>query len=159
MLQRSCTLPSLSPSAKAAAFCPAGVMQGLALLESLHAALGLVRGSPVMSAAQWAGRAHTLYLILEPFPQVSLAQSLCDEACSSSRCISPVASQLVTRAVLRPAAVACTCSSSPRIHVVPFRSGAVPLVLSHAVGLLPRCPDVAAVRGLAPVFVTYQWLT
>ena len=32
--------------------------------------------------------------------------------------------------------------------MVPLGSGAVPLVLSHAVGLLPTCPDLAAVRGL-----------
>ena len=75
----------LEPVANAAASCPAGVMQGLALLESLHAALGLVRGSPVMSAVQWAGRSHTLYLILEPFPQVLLPHSLYDETCGSSR--------------------------------------------------------------------------
>ena len=69
----------LEPIGQCCCLLPAGVMQGLALLESLHAALGLVRGSPIMSAVQWAGRSHTLYLILEPFPQVSLPHSLCDK--------------------------------------------------------------------------------
>ena len=44
--------------------------QSVSLLETLHASLGLVRSSPVMSLIQWTGRSHVLLLILNAVPSV-----------------------------------------------------------------------------------------
>eukprot|EP00884_Botryococcus_braunii_P001131 jgi/Botrbrau1/11018/Bobra.101_1s0016.1 len=44
--------------------------QLLALIETLHAATGLVRGSPLMSFLQWFGRSNVLFLIADYIPEV-----------------------------------------------------------------------------------------
>ncbi|EFJ47290.1 hypothetical protein VOLCADRAFT_61480 [Volvox carteri f. nagariensis] len=49
------------------------LVQGASLLETLHAAVGLVPSSPLMSLMQWMGRSNVFFLILEPNPQVRMS--------------------------------------------------------------------------------------
>lgn len=51
-------------------FPHAELFQGVSLLETLHAAVGLVPSSPVMALMQWAGRSNVLFLVLDAIPQV-----------------------------------------------------------------------------------------
>lgn len=44
--------------------------QGAAALEVLHAATGMVKGSPIMAAVQWAGRSNCLFAVLHCIPQL-----------------------------------------------------------------------------------------
>ncbi|GFR52178.1 hypothetical protein Agub_g14715 [Astrephomene gubernaculifera] len=44
--------------------------QGLSLLETLHAAAGLVPSSPLLALMQWAGRSNVLFLILDPITEL-----------------------------------------------------------------------------------------
>lgn len=46
------------------------LFQGVSLLETLHAAVGLVPSSPVMALMQWAGRSNVLFLVLDAIPQL-----------------------------------------------------------------------------------------
>ncbi|PNH00928.1 3-hydroxyacyl-CoA dehydratase 2, partial [Tetrabaena socialis] len=46
------------------------LVQGLSLLETAHAAVGLVPSSPVLALMQWAGRSNVLFLIVEPIDQL-----------------------------------------------------------------------------------------
>ncbi|KXZ47734.1 hypothetical protein GPECTOR_33g616 [Gonium pectorale] len=46
------------------------LFQGAALLETAHAAVGLVPSSPLMSLMQWAGRSNVLFLLLDPIRQL-----------------------------------------------------------------------------------------
>jgi very-long-chain (3R)-3-hydroxyacyl-CoA dehydratase len=46
------------------------VPQVLSLLETVHAATGLVRSSPAMALVQWFGRTHALCCILDSVHQV-----------------------------------------------------------------------------------------
>ncbi|GIL62443.1 hypothetical protein Vafri_16669 [Volvox africanus] len=46
------------------------VVQGASLLETVHAAIGLVPSSPLMSLMQWMGRSNVLFLILGPISQL-----------------------------------------------------------------------------------------
>ncbi len=48
----------------------AELFQGVSLLETLHAAVGLVPSSPAMALMQWAGRSNVLFLVLDAIPQV-----------------------------------------------------------------------------------------
>ncbi|KAF5835319.1 tyrosine phosphatase-like protein [Dunaliella salina] len=45
--------------------------QGLAILESLHAALGIVPSNPGLALLQWAGRSNVLFLVLGRIPEAS----------------------------------------------------------------------------------------
>lgn len=44
--------------------------QGVAALEILHAATGLVRGSPVAALMQWAGRSNCLFAVVHCIPEL-----------------------------------------------------------------------------------------
>lgn len=44
--------------------------QGAAILEVLHAASGLVRGSPATALLQWAGRSNCLFAVLHCIPEL-----------------------------------------------------------------------------------------
>ncbi|GLC38080.1 hypothetical protein PLESTF_000313200 [Pleodorina starrii] len=46
------------------------LVQGASLLETLHAAAGLVPSSPLMALMQWMGRSNVLFCILDPQPQL-----------------------------------------------------------------------------------------
>ena len=47
----------------------AGVFQGLAVLEVVHAAAGLVAGSPATAAVQWLGRSNVLFGVIASVPE------------------------------------------------------------------------------------------
>jgi very-long-chain (3R)-3-hydroxyacyl-CoA dehydratase len=49
---------------------PAGLFQLLSGLEILHAALGLVRGSPANALVQWVGRSNVLFGVVASVPAV-----------------------------------------------------------------------------------------
>ncbi|KAK9806866.1 hypothetical protein WJX72_005499 [[Myrmecia] bisecta] len=44
--------------------------QALSFLEVVHAAVGLVRGSPLTALMQWAGRSHILFALLHCIPEL-----------------------------------------------------------------------------------------
>ncbi len=48
---------------------PAGFFQLLSALEILHAAVGLVGGSPLTSLMQWAGRSNVLFGVVAAVPE------------------------------------------------------------------------------------------
>ncbi len=48
----------------------AGLFQLLSGLEILHAAMGLVGGSPVTALMQWAGRSNVLFGVVGAVPEV-----------------------------------------------------------------------------------------
>jgi len=48
----------------------ARAFQGLAILESLHAALGIVPSNPGLALLQWAGRSNVLFLVLGKIPEI-----------------------------------------------------------------------------------------
>lgn len=45
-------------------------MQGMAFLEIIHAALGLVRSGVLSNILQWAGRSHCLFCVVQQTPEV-----------------------------------------------------------------------------------------
>ncbi|KAG7671733.1 hypothetical protein Ndes2526B_g07369 [Nannochloris sp. 'desiccata'] len=47
-----------------------GFFQFLAVLEILHAAIGIVGGSPVTSLMQWGGRSNVLFAVVKSVPEV-----------------------------------------------------------------------------------------
>jgi very-long-chain (3R)-3-hydroxyacyl-CoA dehydratase len=47
-----------------------GFFQLLAILEILHAAIGIVGGSPVTSLMQWGGRSNVLFAVVKSVPEV-----------------------------------------------------------------------------------------
>mmetsp|Transcript_29687 Transcript_29687/g.70752 ORF Transcript_29687/g.70752 Transcript_29687/m.70752 type:complete len:219 (+) Transcript_29687:48-704(+) len=47
-----------------------GLFQGLSILETVHAATGLVGSGVAVSFVQWAGRSHVLFAILSALPQL-----------------------------------------------------------------------------------------
>lgn len=51
--------------------------QFLASLEILHAALGLVGGSPLAALMQWAGRSNVLFGVVSVIPQVQSTPAVC----------------------------------------------------------------------------------
>mgnify|MGYP001810528148 CR=1 FL=1 len=48
----------------------AGLFQLASALEIVHAALGLVGGSPVTALMQWAGRSNVLFGVVAAVPEV-----------------------------------------------------------------------------------------
>lgn len=80
MVDRWHICPPLPPLAAAAATSPgapsppllplhAGFFQLLSALEILHAAVGLVGGSPLTSLMQWAGRSNVLFGVVAAVPE------------------------------------------------------------------------------------------
>ena len=55
------------------------------MLEILHAAAGLVRGSPAAALLQWAGRSNCLFAVLHCIPEVSLRVGQNHGACLGVR--------------------------------------------------------------------------
>ncbi len=46
------------------------ICQGLAFLETVHAVVGISRGSPVTSLMQWSGKSNVLLLMLWAIPEI-----------------------------------------------------------------------------------------
>jgi hypothetical protein len=55
---------------------PSGLFQLASALEILHAALGLVGGSPLTALMQWAGRSNVLFGVVAAVPEVQGAASV-----------------------------------------------------------------------------------
>ena len=81
-------LRCLAPSAAQCAGLVASAewFQLLALLEVVHAAAGLVGGSPVTALMQWAGRSNVLFGVIKSVPEVSAATWLAAAARNHTSC-------------------------------------------------------------------------
>ncbi|BAS94408.1 Os05g0460800 [Oryza sativa Japonica Group] len=75
-------LPCLAPpSSVHSSYAVAGdlvcLLQTWAILETIHAAIGLVHTSPLLAFLQWGGRTHFVLAVVRQIPEVGRTANFC----------------------------------------------------------------------------------
>ena len=127
-----------------------GYAQALAVLEVVHAALGLVRGSYQNALLQWLGRSHVLFLVLARLPslQQTVAAGLlllvwtCSEVRRRNReRINKYISRHIPRRMMTHLIHSLTSESSYRCYI-PVICIYISRILYHPIRLLRLLPEI-----------------